>query len=354
MKNLIFAVLPLFLFAQDFHYPDTLFATTGRNYPCRFEHFSQSTVLGDFGGEKLESVALKVVDRITLGDMGGIFSKAQGYAFALDTLNRFCQARVIEQLDSIVSGRVDEPELISLTKSKPIQLNLFTGKPNNHFSIGFSYSPILTKWYYQRDYYYGSEIFTLVENVVELTPELTVYLSNRTSVFFNASYYATESSSKYFSSQVWSSSSDTSDYTRDTQLSVFSPQFGVKLLLGIPAEKKAHAYVALSGGKSFGKVINKYVNHQINDINDPIVITNRDEYESDLNSPIILNFSFGAEYQLNSALAFFVRGTFRHQVSSAVYHYNLIYDNGNGQTISDDREVTNELYFGGFGFHFYF
>ncbi len=355
MKTLMVLMLPVLIAAQDMYFPDTVFTISGRAYPCTIEQFTSKSVRADFTGDKVEPILLNIVDRIILKSKGEVYNSKSAYVAEIDVLNQINASRTIEVPPPVLSADDSEQNMIEPPRQEKVhQVKIFTVKPDKLFSIGFSYNPIQTHWYQVLEGYYGNDIVTVAENVVDFIPEFSFYLSNNVAIFFNLSYFASTSSQDYLYIRDYVEFTDTDDYSFSSKRSVLTPQLGAKYVIGQAEDKKTRFYIALSGGKSFGKVVSEYVNNEEQDDIYPIEIENYEEFNSDLNSPIILNALCGAEYQLNPALSFFVRGTVRHQIVSATLKVEREYEDGRIYTQKDERELTDNLYFGGFGFHFYF
>ncbi len=348
MKVFYFLLIPLFIFAQNPDYPDTLFLKSAKDYPCLVNGINSNIVRIIYQDNVESSTALKMVEKIHIGPMGSIYTAETGFSATLDSIEEFLMKR----------NEALQIEAKDISESKP------KTKHKNAWSFGVFYVPTYSKVRYMMlniyDPYdpFGRYVLQTIAIAYEeslIEGKFSYLLSPKVRLIFDISYnstYVKTRNERHQSAGFRDPSYDSGDENID-DMKTFELNFGIKYYFAEFLTNKVRAFIQAGIGKQFAFVNDKEkywfnVSASQTDMED-----NENEYLEDINSPFLFHLGFGTEYFFNESLSLFAAIRFYYSKISGTYNYRKInYDNTETQKIDYEKsELLNRI---GLGLNFYF
>jgi hypothetical protein len=241
----------------------------------------------------------------------------------------------------------------------PPSVNLLKLKrQTNKWSFGVLYVPYYSGTTYRVIRNNGNppndpEIYTVVDNQVNLEAQLAYGITPELKISFDAGYTSSFSDSKYEYHQRSSNYEYDQGSVSTVGLKMLDFNIGLKYYFKNIIAEEVSIYAAAGFGKQIAFAQNKY--EVLFQEPTPGVITedNIEEYTEELNSPWHFNIGFGAEYFFNESLS--LTSNIRVLYSSATGKYNSrhIYqtDSSTENQEKTFREFSTRI---GIGLNFYF
>lgn len=158
MKFLLLLLIPVFLFSkQSTSYPDTLYLKTNHIYPCSVTDINDDFLKVKYENDVNSSVALRVLDRVYVGELGNVYYDSISFVLELDSLKRF------------ISLRNQQKKYVSQTNKKQIGEKLSQGNEqlNNDFVLSqdtSAFYPVLSLRYGSSDLISASKFLSAYNN----------------------------------------------------------------------------------------------------------------------------------------------------------------------------------------------
>jgi len=367
MKILLLVLLPFFVFAQN-PYPDTISLIDGRTYPCLITKAEESKVEFIYMDEQTEFIILLAIDKISLQDMGDIYSKDGGYKSNLEEIENYISKRmdkldkekqtsdelkrlsmIKEELREEKADRIDkEIEEVFDKKLSPIE---------NDWSFGVLYVPYYSGNYYTviRKTYPQDDLYTFSNsrNETNMEAQLTYLLTKNLRVTLDVSYSSSFAESRYETHIIYSDTAFANGNISTMGLKLFDFNIGLKYYFKDIIKGKVSAFILAGAGKQFAIVEDKDEN--LFPPVDPLYTSedNIKEYIKGLNSPWHFNFGFGAEYFFNESLSLTSSIRFIYSSLDSNYDYRYISEYWTTSDVTDISmsEFATRV---GLGLNFYF
>ncbi|MBK6913735.1 MAG: hypothetical protein IPH11_08700 [Ignavibacteriales bacterium] len=365
MKTLLLVLLPFFVYAQN-PYPDTIFLMDGRSYPCLITKANESKVEFIYMNEQTESVILLAIDKISLQNMGDIYSKDGGYKNDMNEIENY----ISERMDRLDNERQASDELKRLSmikekntdqKDRVIEIEEVFDKKispiENDWSFGVLYVPYYSGNYYTviRKVQPDDYLYTYINsrNETNMEAQLTYLLIKNLRVTLDVSYSSSFAESRYETHNGYSDTTYSYGNISTMGLKLFDFSIGLKYYFKDIIKGKVSAFVLAGAGKQFSIVEDKIENFF--PPVDPGYTSedNIEEYLKGLNSPWHFNFGFGAEYFFNESLSLTSNIRFIYSSLSSNYDYRYVSEY---QTITDVTDISMSEFATrvGLGLNFYF
>ena len=365
MKTLLLVLLPIFVFAQN-PYPDTIFLIDGRTYPCLITKANESKVEFIYMNEQTESVILLAIDKISMQDLGDIYSKDGGYKNDMNEIENYISKRM-DRLDKEKQAS-DELKRLSMIKEKNtdqkdrvIEIEEVFDKKispiENDWSFGVLYVPYYSGNYYTviRKSYPEDDLDTYINsrNETNMEAQLTYLLIKNLRVTLDVSYSSSFAESRYETHNSYSDTTYSYGNISTMGLKLFDFSIGLKYYFKDIIKGKVSAFVLAGAGKQFAIVEDKIENFFPPEDPGYTSEDNIEEYLKGLNSPWHFNFGFGAEYFFNESLSLTSNIRFIYSSLDSNYDYRYVSEY---QTITDVTDISMSEFATrvGLGLNFYF
>ena len=341
MKTLLLLLLSFLTYAQS-PYPDTLFLNDGRTFPCQVTQINESRVTVTYSKDIIRVVFLPSVQRISLEELGTIYSSTSGFVKDPDSIQAYIDKRSTEiseekmKNDSLMENNPDK-QILALNKNWSFGILLIPDYSGTFYNIFYNTYP-------------SSEIITYgyKPNQINMEGQFSYGNSQNTRLTFNITYTST---SNEINEEYHSSNADyyTSGDLTTKGLDLIDLSLGFKYYFLDLSLDKITAYMLGGIGKQFAFVKNEskdlYNTTQSTSANND----NEEEYLGDLNSPWHLNLGFGVEYFFNESLS--LTSVFYFQYSNISATYNYTSQNTTSSKEYSYSEIITRI---GVGVNFYF
>lgn len=362
-------LLPFFAYAQN-TYPDTIFLIDGRSYPCLITKVDESKMDFIYANQQSESVIMLAVDKISMQDLGDIYSKDGGYKIDLDKIEDY----ILERMDKLEKEKQanDELKRLSLQKEKvreesPDQQNkeietvtVYKKEINleeKDWSFGVLYVPYYSgKIYGVYSYYepnYDPSPHSFTNSSLNMEAQFSYKIFRNLRAAFDITYLSSYGEQRYeYHERQQDYNYDTGDLTI-VGLKILDFSLGLKYYLKDFVSNNVSVYLLAGAGKQFAFAENNTENLFPPDETLPVIENNIEDYLKKLNSPFHFNFGFGAEYYFNEYLSLTSNIRFFYSRFSADYQYRSISDYS---TITKTQSYTYSEFVTrvGLGLNFYF
>ncbi len=369
MKYFAILLLSITTFAQQ-PYPDTLYLTSGKSYPCMVTSIEGNKVGFIYANDIEEWTILKAIEKISLEKYGIIFSDKSGFTRDIDTLNNFIDERLSkieekkiikkeqERLSAISRG--DSSVINDKTNlEKIIKLNKHSRQTRfNRWSFGVLYVPYYSGIVYTlEDGYPASSqrnIYGSGVNQTNMEAQLSFALEEEFRLTFDIGY-----TTSYYETRYENHSRDNSGYSYDSgslnknDLSLFDFNLGFKYYFKNIIAEKVSVYALFAIGKQIASADEEYQQLYSNQTSNEITQNNEKEFMEDMNSPFHYNLGFGAEYFFNESLSLTSNIRFIYSKIAAKYDSRTISTN-NDYSSTEDYKKSNFVTRVGLGLNFYF
>ena len=364
MKALLILILPLFIFAQNPAYQDTIVMKPGRVFPCTVTGVEGETVGLIHGPNYFKtSTELKKTLKLVLWGKGVVYEDGSGLSMTAEQINAYLKERKDlkkkQELLLLEAARQKELEKIQKQQEKP-KVHSYYLKEEHDWSFGFYYIP----FYYYRIYsiyniiprngIYGNQYIEIATNMSSAMEGQFSYL-----IFPNLRITADIGYNSYHDKEHSESHSrsnyDSTDrgYITTSNLDLVNFTLGIKYYFSKLINKNVSAYIQAGIGKQFA--FSTEETEQLFVTNPPSTVyeSNLDDYVEGLNSPIRANIGFGVEYAFNTSLTLFSAIRLYYSRISATYETRTVNDN---YTQSDYRKEDRSWFNTriGVGLNFYF
>ncbi|HCY77418.1 MAG TPA: hypothetical protein DHV28_15990 [Ignavibacteriales bacterium] len=366
MKTILLVLLPLLVFAQN-QLPDTLYLIDGRTAPCLITALDDDRIYFNYDNNRSESLIIPALQKVSVESFGTVFldgiwqntDAKKVRTFVGDRLNKINDQRAIDQelqrvklrlkhIDKSSGQTYEFPEAII----SPVDQS-----QNNKWSFGVLYVPYYSGNIYKvyRNGYNPDdpEIYTFIENLINLEVQLAYGITPALRATFEAGYSSSLSESRLESHQSNSGNSYDQGTISTVGLKLFDFNLGLKYYIKNIMIEKVSVYAALSFGKQIAFAQNEYQELFREPIPGVVDEDNIEEFTEDLNSPWHFNFGFGAEYFFNESLS--LNSNIRVLYSSSSGEYNSRYvNNTESSSRVEERSFKNFSTKIGLGLNFYF
>ncbi len=349
MKELVFVLFPLMLFAQNPILPDTLVLKTGKVYPCLVTDINESVVRVIYRNNRRSASGMKQIEQIMMDKMGVVYQADRGFLISPDSVETYL-------------ARLDSSALLNKGEKQERRKKTFfpeEGKQQiNRWSFGIVYVPYYSGkiFTFTRDPYYSTNITldsysnsrTFMEGQFSflLDPQFRITLN----IGFNTSY-SQEKDELYFSYLNQGGGTNTGNIVTEN-LKIFDLTLGLKYYLKELVNHKVSAYIIGGVGKQIASF-----NYETKELFEPTSSSTLDdnlsEFIKDLNSPIHLNLGFGTEYAFNESISLFSSIRFIYLRRSGLYDYRYV-SSTQIQTGTKNYKNSEIVTYIGLGFNFYF
>jgi hypothetical protein len=358
MKFLVVFFFSVAVLAQN-PYPDTLFLTDGRSYPCLITNINDTKARLIYLNKAEESVILQSVKKISLEEHGIIYLSGKGFTFDINQIQNFIENRLkkIEETQISPTNSASLPNNNKIEIKNDVQINgVIQIQEYKKWSFGVLYIP-----------YYSGRIYTVIRSTSPVYPPDTYgYADNETNMEAQLAYSVDQSARLTLDVGYNSSFTETrnEEHYRDTfnnsdygtldrsGLTLLDINLGLKYFFIDFFTESVSVYVLAGVGKQFAFAEKKYEN--LYPQNSPYITEdNIEEYTEDLNSPWHFNLGFGAEYFFNESLSLTSNIRFLYSKISGEYNYRYILGT---ETRTRTEEYTNSEFITriGLGLNFYF
>jgi hypothetical protein len=365
MKTLLFVLLPLLAFAQN-QLPDTLYLVDGRTASCLITAIDEERVYFNYENNRSESVIIPALRKVSVESFGIVFLEGKWQNTEINKVNTFAEERLIK----INNQRVVDQELQRLSLQptnidQSVQPNSYPpaivspiGKSQtNKWSFGVLYVPYFSgdvyTVYRNGNYPPDPDIYTFIENQINLEAQLAYAITPGLKATFDAGYSSSLSDSRFEYHQSNSGNSYNQGSTSTIGLKLLDFNLGLKYYIRNIIIEKVSIYAAASFGKQIAFAQNEYQQLFSEPIPGVVNEDNIEEFTEDLNSPWHFNFGFGAEYFFSESLS--LNSNIRVLYSSSSGEYNSRYvNNTESSSRVEERSFKDFSTKIGLGLNFYF
>lgn len=340
MKALLLMLLPIFVFAQN-PYPDTIFLKDGRAYPCLITEAGESKIDFIYANEQTESIILLAIDKISLQDLGEIYSKDGGYKIESSRIEDY----IVERMDRLEKEKQANEELkrLSLLKEEDIEESMdqkdqeieiekvYKNKiisEENTWSFGVLYVPYYSGKIYGVYLYYdpsdNPSTYFYTNSSLNLEAQLSYKIIKNLRVTLDATYLSSYGEIKdEYHNRSEGYEFDSGNLSK-IGIKVLDFSLGFKYYLKDFVSNNVSVYVLAGVGKQFAFSENTSEDLFPPDEILPVIENNIEDYLKNLNSPFHVNFGFGAEYFFNESLSLTSNIRFIYSKTSADYDYRSV------------------------------
>lgn len=364
MKALLILILPLFIFAQNPAYQDTIVMKPGRVFPCTVTGVKGETVGLIHGPNYFKtSTELTKTLKLILGGKGVVYEDGKGLLMTAEQINAYLKERKElkkkQELLLLEAARQKELEEIQKQQEKP-EVHSYYLKEEHDWSFGFYYIPFYSYRIYSlyrvipKNSFFGNQYIEIVTNLSAAVEGQFTYL-----VFPNLRITADIGYNSYNNKEHSENHSRSNYESRDTgyittsNLDLLNFTLGIKYYFTKLINKNVSAYIQAGIGKQFAFSTEESEQLFVTNLPSPIYENNLDDYMEGLNSPIHANIGFGVEYAFNTSLTLFSAIRLYYSQISATYETRRV-DNDYSQT--EYRKVDSSWFNTriGIGVNFYF
>lgn len=366
MKTVICLLFPVLLFAQ-IPYPDTLLLTDSRTYPCLVTSIDGAKINFRYLNNKDESIVSKAVEKLSIEELGTVYTSNQGFIKDVYQINIFVNSR----LEKIAEEQLVQQELAKLSAiSSSEQIGTdYTNQPENYivyqkpfktkkWSFGVLLIPYYSGTIYSVIQYYSYNppdvlISSYANNEINIQGQLAYALVSDVMLTLDVSYSSTysELSSEYHRRNEFEDFDSGLKTTNGLYLFDFS--LGLKYYFLEFNSNNVNIYALAGFGRQFAFADVSEENLYPGPGPRPIIEDNMADYLEEMNSPWHLDFGFGAEYLFNESLSLNSNIRFIYTNASSEYDYRYI-DNYETITRSIEYSTSEFVTHIGIGINFYF
>jgi hypothetical protein len=363
MKSLIFFLFSITIFAQ-YPYPDTLFLTDGRLYPCLITDIDDSRVGMIYSNNRNETVVIEGIKKISLEELGTIYSVGNGFIKDIEVINSYTDKRFKEikkeQMIKEEQERLAEYLKNDQTEMPNSQMSNFirVQEEENYkkWSFGVLYIPYFSGTIYRvtrsSDPYYYPGTYGYGNNETNMEAQFSYGITAQVRFTFDVGYTSTYSEIRYEEHPRYPGSSSDYGYLTTNGLKLLDINLGLKYYFLDFFVDKVSVYAIAGIGKQFAFAEDKYEN-LYPQFPVPLAEDNMEEYIEELNSPWHFNLGFGAEYFFSESLSLISNIRFIYSGVSGEYNYRIIQQEQSNTRV---EKYTNSEFITrvGLGLNFYF
>jgi hypothetical protein len=364
MKSFLFILLPALAFGQN-PYPDTLYLTDGRAYPCLITDINNAKVEMVYSNNRNESVILPAVNKIFLEELGSVYLTGTGFTtnirivktYIIERLRKIEEKQIIkENNERIASFSDDSPGMtgLQLTKIRNADREI----NNSRWSFGVLYVPYFSGTVYTivQDYSfppYQPNVFGTAINETNMEVQLFFAPVLEFGFTFDVSYTSTFYERRYeYHSRGTNFNYDYGIYSKEG-LKLLDFNIGLKYYFINIISEEVSIYALAGVGKQFA-----FAEEELETLfpePTPVILSenNREEFIEDLNSPFHFNIGFGAEYFFSSSFSITSNIRFIYTSFSAKYDSRIITESET-YTSTIDYKKSDFVTRIGLGLNFYF
>lgn len=371
MKVLLFLLIPIITFAQDFNFSDSLILKKGIRKACFVRKLDKTKAEILYGKDELAVVPFIMMSELKIDKLGTVYSQSSGLLLPEDSITRYLSNRNNQRENEIKNRKIAEAfrrqEMMDSAEKAMDLLESTTGEYKggnpNRWSFGITYIPNFeSNTYYISDNYYSPpQVEVRVSSAKETLFEgqFTYLVIPDLRLTLDLGYSNAYEENGYEEHREIPINSSTYHYGRTNinSLKLFTFDLGLKYNITRILNQKVSAFILAGIGKqyAFAKSETKY----------PFTTTsltdyyeyNTEEFIEDLNSPFHINLGFGAEYFFNKSLSIFSNIRFYYTSVDTKYEYRSINTwNSNAEMRSGSTTVKlSDVYTRiGIGMNFYF
>lgn len=351
----IFLLLSTLIYSQENINPDNLVSKSTISQNCFVKNVNSNYIIIKSVDNSESKIFLNTISKLTIDNLGLVYSESTGYSVSLDSINSFLNDRnadynVVNSQEMLV---FDEPT------------HYFNG--DKRWSFAIHYFPSIEKKYVFQYYTYiydGSSYlerlyptlyYELEQNLILMESQLGFNVANNLFAVLSIGY----------SADLYRSSSTTTDYndydgitknTNENQNSMdkFLFEIGLKRYFRDFGVGNVNPFITFSIGKHFAFADNYNKSYYAGQINNYKYVNNENEFMEGLNSPIIISLGFGTEYAISESLSLSGFLNVKYSSASSTYKWEKYYLGLVTERGDKDVENTTIRFNTGLGLNFFF
>lgn len=144
MRLFLFLFLPIVLFAQEIHYPDTVVNLKGRTFPCLVANCSEANITFTYKNKAVTYLGFDGLKRVYVDQLGEVLNNDNSRNYGPNTINNFIKLR--DENNNLVTSDFPyrfnwEIKLLNGTKIKSVSLikcygdSLYLFNKNRQFTL---------------------------------------------------------------------------------------------------------------------------------------------------------------------------------------------------------------------------